>query len=74
VPVYAGLTGLQVGQVTSRVWSSLLKKYVALAGVETEYASPGTELAMEVTVRYSRRRAPARVVKLPFFRPERMRS
>jgi aminomethyltransferase len=74
VPVYAGLTGPQVGQVTSRVWSSLLKKYVALASVETRYASPGSELAMEVTVRYSRRRAPARVVKTPFFRPERMRA
>ncbi len=74
VPVYAGPTGVQVGQATSRVWSTLLKKYVALATVEARYASPGTELAMEVTVRYSRRRAPARVVKTPFYRPERMRA
>ncbi len=74
VPIYAGLTGPQVGQATSRVWSALLKKYIVLASVETRYARPGTELAMEVTVRYSRRRAPARVVKLPFFRPERLRA
>jgi hypothetical protein len=29
---------------------------------------------MEVTVDFVRRRAPARVVKTPFFRPERMRA
>lgn len=74
VPLYAGTTGPQVGQVTSKVWSQLLKKYIALATVETAYARPGTELAMEVTVRYSRKRAPARVVKTPFFRPARMRA
>jgi aminomethyltransferase len=74
VPVYAGISGPQVGQATSRVWSTLLKKYVALATVEASYGAPGTELAMEVTVRYSRRQAPARVVKTPFYRPERMRS
>lgn len=74
VPLYAGLTGPQVGQVTSRVWSALLKKYIALATVETAYAREGTELAMEVTVRYSRLRAPARVVKTPFYRPDRLKA
>ncbi len=74
VPLYAGTSGAQVGQVTSKVWSQLLKKYVALATVEAPYARPGTDLAMEVTVRYSRKRAAARVVKTPFYRPERMRA
>ncbi len=74
VPVYAGPSGPQVGQATSKVWSAMLKKYIVLATVETAYARPGTELAMEVTVRFSRKRAPARVVKTPFFRPERQRS
>ena len=74
VPLYAGLTGPQVGQVTSRVWSALLKKYIAIATVESAYAKAGTELAMEVTVRYSRKRASARVVKMPFFRPERAKA
>ena len=74
VPIYAGTSGPQVGQVTSRVWSTLLKKYIALATVEARYGAVDTELAMEVTVRYSRRRAPARVVKLPFFRPDRLRA
>lgn len=74
VPVYSGMAGDQVGQVTSRVWSSLLKKYIALASIKAPWTKTGTELAMEVTVRYSRRRAPARVVKLPFYRPERMRA
>ncbi len=73
VPLYAR-RGRQVGQVTSRVWSTLLKKYIALATVESAFAAPGQDLDMEVTVRYSRRRAPARVVKTPFYRPARMRA
>ncbi|RMH21468.1 MAG: aminomethyl transferase family protein [Acidobacteria bacterium] len=70
VPVYHGRR--QVGRATSGCWSTLLKKYVALASVES--ASAGGPLEMEVTVDYARRRAPARVVKLPFFRPPRMRA
>ena len=72
VPVYAG--GRQVGRATSGCWSTTLKKYIALASVEAAQARPGGELAMEVTVDYTRQRAPARVVELPFFRPERMRA
>ncbi len=72
VPVYA--EGRQVGRATSGCWSSLLKKYIALASVETHWSRLGSELEMEITVDYSRRRAPARVVETPFFRPERMRA
>jgi aminomethyltransferase len=72
VPVYAG--NRQVGRATSGCWSTLLKKYIALASLETEWARPGTTIDMEVTVDYQRRRAPARVVELPFFRPPRMRA
>ena len=71
VPVYAD--GRQVGRATSGCWSTTLKKYIALASVETPYAAPGAELFMEVTVDYARRQAPARVARLPFFRPARMR-
>ncbi|MGH8496132.1 MAG: aminomethyltransferase family protein [Gammaproteobacteria bacterium] len=74
VPVYAGNHGTQVGRVTTRVWSTLLKKYIALATLDAAHAEPGSELAMEITVRYERRRVPASVVKTPFFRPERMRA
>lgn len=73
VPVYDS-GGRQIGRVTTRVWSSLLKKYIGLATVEGAYAEPDTEVLMEVTVDFARKNAPARVVKLPFFRPDRMRA
>jgi aminomethyltransferase len=73
VPVY-NKSGKQVGQVTSSTFSPILKKYIALATVESQYAAPGTQLNMEVTVEYSRKQAPATVVKLPFFEPERKKA
>lgn len=72
VPVYAG--GTQVGYATSGCWSPLLKKYIALAHLQSRYAGIGTELHMEVTVEHHRKRAKARVVETPFFDPERKRS
>jgi aminomethyltransferase len=72
VPVYAGAK--QVGYATSGCWSPALKKYIALAHLRSAYAEPGTELAMEVTVEHQRKRAVARVVKTPFFDPERKRA
>lgn len=73
VPVYGG-DGKQVGRASSRVWSKLLKKYLAIATVEAGEAELGNELQMEVTVNYRRSRVKARVAKMPFFRPERMKS
>ncbi len=72
VPVYAD--GRQVGRATSGCWSTTLKKYIALASLETPWAQLGSTVAMEVTVDYQRRQAPARVVEPPFFRPARMRG
>ncbi len=72
VPLYAG--GAQAGYATSGVWSPLLKQYVALAHVPSRSAAPGTALEMEVTVEHRRRRAAARIVKKPFFNPERKRA
>jgi aminomethyltransferase len=72
VPVYAG--DRQVGYATSGCWSPLLKRYLALAHLRTPYATPGTRLAMEVTVEHQRRRAPAWVRPLPFFDPPRKRA
>lgn len=71
-PVYAN--GRQVGYATSGCWSPLLKKYLALAHLESPHAEPGTELALEVTVEHRRRKAAATVVKTPFFDPERKRA
>ena len=63
VPVYLG--SRQIGQATSRSWSPALKKYLALATVAARHATPGTELAIEVTVEYHRNPCPARVLELP---------
>jgi aminomethyltransferase len=72
VPVYRN--GRQAGQATSLAFSPMTKKYVAIATLEKRFAVPGTLLEMEVTVEYARRRASARVVRLPFFNPPRKRD
>jgi len=72
VPLYSG--GEQVGYATSGGWSPLLKKYIALAHLGNRWAAPGTVLEMEVTVEHRRQRAAAKVVKKPFFNPERKRA
>jgi aminomethyltransferase len=72
VPIYAG--GEQAGYATSGGWSPLLKKYIALAHLRSPRAAPGTQLDIEITVEHRRKRAAARVVKKPFFDPERKRA
>jgi aminomethyltransferase len=72
VPVYFDRE--QVGYATSGGWSPLLKRYIALAHVRSRWAAPGTAVEMEITVEHRRRRAAARVVKRPFFNPERKRA
>jgi aminomethyltransferase len=62
-----------VGQVTSSVWSPLLKRHLSLASVEAAYAAPGTRLQLEHTVLYERSTVAASVVERPFFDPERKR-
>lgn len=72
IPVYAGAE--QAGYATSGVWSPLLKKYIALAHLRAPWSAPGTALQMEITVEHHRKRAAVRVVKKPFFDPERKRA
>jgi aminomethyltransferase len=72
IPLYAD--GRQVGYASSGGWSPLLKKYIALAHVQSRWAALDAPLEMEVTVEHQRRRAAARVVKKPFFDPERKRA
>jgi aminomethyltransferase len=72
VPIYAGSE--QAGYATSGGWSPLLKKYIALAHLRSRWAAPGTSLDIEITVEHRRKRAAARVVKKPFFDPERKRA
>jgi aminomethyltransferase len=71
-PLYAG--GEQVGYATTHGWSPLLKRYIALAHLRAQHAAPGAALEMEVTVEHRRRLAGARVVKKPFFDPERKKA
>jgi aminomethyltransferase len=69
VPVYSGHR--QIGRATSTTWSPVLKKLIALGSIETGQAKIGTRLQMEITVEAVRKKAAARVVKLPFFNPPR---
>ncbi len=69
VPVYLG--GKQAGKATSTTWSPLLKKMIALASIDTLHSQPGTNLQMEITIEAVRQKVTAKVVKLPFFNPER---
>jgi aminomethyltransferase len=72
VPIYCG--DEQAGYATSGGWSPLLKKYIALAHLKSEYAEIGKGVEMEVTVEHHRKRAAARVAKKPFFDPQRKRA
>jgi aminomethyltransferase len=72
VPLYA--SGKQVGYATSGSWSPLLKRYLALAHVDTRLAKPNSHLEIEITVEHRRKRASATVQPLPFFNPERKRT
>jgi aminomethyltransferase len=71
-PIYRH--GKQVGYASSGVWSSLLKKYLALAHVRAPHYALDTAVELEVTVEHRRKRANAWVRKTPFFDPERKKS
>ncbi len=72
LPLYAD--GRFAGQVTSSVWSPLLKRQLGLASVEARHAEPGSGLQLEHTVLYERSKVAARVVEKPFFDPARKRK
>lgn len=54
---------LEIGRVTSGSFAPTLNKNIGLALVQTEYAAPGTDLAIEIRGRA----IPAKVVKTPFY-------
>ena len=64
----------QVGYATSGCWSPILKRYIALAHVKSDYAQYGSTLDFELKVEHFRKLTAAKVVKTPFFDPERKRS
>lgn len=69
VPVYKGRG--QIGRATSTTWSTTLKKMIALATIDRPHFAIGSGVQMEVTVEGVRHRAPATVVRTPFFNPPR---
>lgn len=66
--------GRQVGRATTGCWSPTVKKYIALAIVHHDYATPGSPLKVEVAVEDEKKWVGAKVVRLPFFDPERKRA
>jgi aminomethyltransferase len=68
VPIYLGAT--QIGQATSMTFSPILKKYIAIGTVERPQGRVGSEVEVEITIEYMRKRAPARIVKTPFYSPK----
>jgi len=64
----------QIGYATSGTWSPALKKNIALATIEIDYAKPGTVVNFEVMVEHHRETVRAIVGKPQFFNPERKRS
>jgi aminomethyltransferase len=61
---------VQVGYVSTSSWSPVLKNYIALAHLQKHYYELGTDVTIEMTVQHQRKRAPARVVKMPFYEPD----
>jgi aminomethyltransferase len=72
VPIFR--EGKQIGKATSGAWSPLLKKYIAIARLKPEYSAPGSIVDLEETVEAQHRMVSAKVVKTPFFDPERKRT
>jgi len=68
VPVYSN--GAQIGKATSTTWSPLLKKMIALATLQRDFARPGTKVEIEITVEAVRHRVGAKVAKTPFYNPK----
>jgi aminomethyltransferase len=72
LPVYRD--GTFVGQVTSSTFSPVLKQYIAIATLKRPHGALGGQVELEVTIEYERHKAPAMIVKLPFFDPPRKRA
>ncbi|MCC6169988.1 MAG: aminomethyl transferase family protein [Caldilineaceae bacterium] len=72
VPVYQD--GEFIGQATSSAFSPILKQFIAIATLKRSRAILGARVDFEVTIEYERHKAPATVVKLPFFDPPRKRA
>jgi len=68
VPVFKN--GKQIGKATSTTWSPVLKKMIGLATVQSEFAKPGANVEIEITVEAVRHRVGARIARTPFYNPK----
>jgi aminomethyltransferase len=68
VPVFKN--GKQIGKATSTTWSPVLKKMIGLATLQNEFAKPGSNVEIEITVEAVRHRVGARVARTPFYNPK----
>jgi aminomethyltransferase len=68
VPVFKN--GKQIGKATSTTWSPVLKKMIGLATLQGEFAKPGSNVEIEITVEAVRHRVGARVARTPFYNPK----
>jgi aminomethyltransferase len=75
LPLYAEKSrSTFIGRTGSGVWSSILKKYIAIARVEAKYGKIGTEFYFEDSVEGQAFPIPAKVVKMPFYEPPHKKS
>ncbi len=75
IPIYTGSgKNTQAGYATSGTWSPILKKNIALATIEKQYDTIGSELHIEMTVEHKRYTVPAIVSKAQFYNPDRKTS
>jgi aminomethyltransferase len=61
----------QIGKATSTTWSPALKRLIALATIQSEFATVGARVQIEMTVEAVRHRVGATVAKTPFINPKR---
>ena len=62
----------QIGVVTSGTRSPILRKSIALCRIDAAYAAPGTEVEVG-KIDGHQKRIPAKVVKFPFYDPEKLK-
>ena len=67
------LDGVQVGQVTSQVFSPLLRSHLAIVTLEASKIGTAQAVELELMIDSERVPVPAQLCALPFFDPERKR-
>lgn len=60
-----------VGYITSFMFSPILKKHIAIAKLQPNFAKRGAEVYVELEVLHRSQYFPARVVRMPFYNPTR---